>query len=77
MFDTTIDMVDTTIDMVDTTIEMVDTMIDMVDAYFNYKYMLYYYFCHVLLCRDNLQYIISIDIEFKGRAVPGPYFRPI
>ena len=40
-------------------------------------YMFYYYLCHVLLCTDNLVLIILINIEFNGRAVPGPYFRPI
>ena len=52
----------------------------MVDAYFSSPLtinMFYYYFCHVLLCRDNLEHIILINIEFNGRVVPGPYFRPI
>ena len=32
---------------------------------------MFYYFCHVLLCRDNLEDIILINIDFNG---PGPYF---
>ena len=30
-----------------------------------------YYFCHVLLCRDNLEHITLINIEFNGRPYVG------